>query len=70
MLERRIAMTSKLLTITAMVVALSACAAPASSPQLSGSTVRPSDHCGYDDGNSFNTPNAMKLPKNAFCSPG
>jgi len=57
------------ITAVALAAALSACAASASSPQLYGSIVDSSDHCGYDDGNSFNTPNAMKLPKDAFCSP-
>jgi hypothetical protein len=60
-------MTAKPFTIAAVALAaaLSGCAASASSPQKYGSA----DHCGYDDGNSFNTPMAMKLPKDAFCSP-
>ena len=64
-------MISKPFTITAVVLAaaLSACAASSSSPDTHGSTVSSSDHCGYDDGSSYNTPMAMKLPKDAFCSP-
>jgi curli biogenesis system outer membrane secretion channel CsgG len=66
------------ITAVALAAALSACAASASSPrvasaQASGSqlhfgTAPSSRHCGYDQG-GFNTPDAMKLPKDAFCSP-
>jgi hypothetical protein len=70
-------MTTGLFRITAVAVAaaLSACAASASSPrvataqapgsQLHIGTARPALDCGYDEG-SFNTPDAMKLPKDAF----
>ena len=73
-------MTTRFFRITAVALTatLSACAASASSPrvataQSAGSqvhvgTVRPSLDCGYDDG-SFNAPDAMKLPKDALCSP-
>jgi hypothetical protein len=56
------------ITAVALAAALSACAASASSPQSHGSNVSSSEHCGYDQG-GFNTPMAMKLPKDAFCSP-
>jgi hypothetical protein len=79
-LERSITMTSRLFTITAVALAaaLSACVSTVPSPrvatlqspgsQLPIGTVRPSIHCGYDQG-GFNSPDAMKLPKDAFCSP-
>ena len=64
-------MTTGFFTITAVALAaaLSACAASAPSPQLqgSGSSVRAGD-CAYDQ-DIFDTPDAMKLPKTAFCSP-
>ena len=59
----------------ALAAALSACAASASSPRLASTqaqlhiaTAPSSPHCGYDQG-GFNTPDAVKLPKDAFCSP-
>lgn len=71
-------MTTGLFRITAvaLTVVLSACAAsaplrvaalqmPASS--LQGGTARAAFDCGYDDG-GFATPDAMKLPKDAFSS--
>ena len=71
-------MTTRFFRITAVALAvvLSACAAsaplrvaalqmPASPPQ--GGTARAALDCGYDDG-GFGTPDAMKLPKNAFSS--
>jgi hypothetical protein len=65
-------MTTGLFTITAVALAaaLSACAASAPSPQLqgSGSSVRGAVDCGYDQ-DIFDTLDAVKLPKNAFCSP-
>jgi hypothetical protein len=75
-------MTTGLFRITAVALAavLSACAASAPplrvaavqvpGSQLHGSTARPALDCGYDDG-GFGTPDAMKLPKDAFsgCSP-
>jgi hypothetical protein len=67
------------ITAVALTIVLSACAAsaplrvaalqmPGSPPQ--GRTARAALDCGYDDG-GFGTPDAMKLPKDAFsfCRP-
>jgi hypothetical protein len=57
-------------TAVALAAALSACAASAPSPQLqgSGSSVRCAGDRAYDQA-IFDTPDAVKLPKTAFCSP-
>jgi hypothetical protein len=74
-------MITRLFTITAVVLvaALSACAVSAPSPRVATAqapssrlhvgTVRPALDCAYYD-SSFNTPDAMKLPKDALgCAP-
>lgn len=74
-------MTTRLFNITAVALAgaLSACAASDASPRVAAAqapgaklhigTSRPAPDCGYDRG-SFDTPDAMKLPKQAFeCQP-
>jgi hypothetical protein len=62
------------ITAVALTVVLSACAAPAPlrvaalqtpAPTLQGEPARAALDCGYDDG-GFGTPDATKLPKNAF----
>jgi hypothetical protein len=75
-------MNTRLLRVAALALstALAACAAPAASPRLAAAqapgaqlhvgTVAPVPVCAVDDGSSFNTPEAVKLPKNAFgCVP-
>lgn len=75
-------MTTRFLRIAALALssALSACAASASSPRIAAAqapgaqlyvgTAHPSSACAFDDSSSFNTPDALKLPKNAFgCVP-
>ena len=74
-------MSTRLLRIAglALSTALSACAAPSSpriaAAQASGGQmyiglVQAALACAVDDGSSFNTPDAVKLPKNAFgCVP-
>jgi hypothetical protein len=66
-------------TAVALAAALSACAASGASPRVAAAqapgtqlhigTSRSAPDCGYDQGN-FDTPEAMKLPKQAFeCQP-